>query len=467
MKKLLFLIFLFYSLIGSFSLYGAVSLPSVISNGMVLQQNSEVSLWGWAKPNEMVAISPGWSKQTVTVRADMNARWKATLVTPSAGGPYNITFKASNFIVVSDVLIGEVWLCSGESNMEWSASNGVINSDSVIAAANDPQLRFFSVAQTTADCAQNDCNGIWSNCTPHTMKDFSAVAYFFGSQLRQSLKVPVALIHASWSGSNIETWMDPYWIESKPFLFSSASKIPDSEWNPTKPGKTFFSMIAPLIPYRIAGMLWYQGENNLFNADSYAEMLSAMVDGYRAKWGYVFAFYYAQIAPYQYDQPMAGALIRDEQRQALSSLSHSGMVVLSDVADVMDIQPKNKSIVGDRFASMALNRLYGFDNFPDSGPMFRSLKVEGSRLRVTFDYADDGMYLIGKELNDIYVAGADRIYYKAKAKIDGNSILVWTGNVKFPVAVRYAFGNTQSGNLFNVDGLPASSFRTDNWPLVY
>lgn len=447
--------------------YAAVSLPNIIADGMVLQQNSEVKIWGWAKPNEMISISPGWSKQTVTARADGNARWTATLMTPSAGGPYDIIFKASNLIVVKDVLIGEVWLCSGQSNMEWSASKGILDGDSAIANANDAQLRFFTVSQTTADFVQNDCNGSWSRCTPESMKDFSAVTYFFGKKLRETLKVPVALIHASWGGTNIETWMDPQWIERKPTLSAASSKIPASEWFPTRPGKTFFSMIEPIIPFRIAGMLWYQGENNLFNADSYSELLSAMTEGYRARWGYDFAFYYAQIAPYQYDHPLAGAVVRDEQRQALAFISNSGMVVLSDVADLQNIHPRDKTTVGNRFASLAFNRLYGLSGFPDSGPLFRSIKIEGSRLRITFDHANEGLYFSGDESDDFYIAGADRVYYKAKAKIDGSSILVWSGSVKFPVAVRYAFDNTQCGSLFNKSNLPASCFRTDNWPLVY
>lgn len=467
MKNYLFFFFLVPFVLASNLSYGAISLPSVISNGMVLQQNSEVTLWGWAKPNEEVSITPGWNKQTVTVRADINARWTASLVTPSAGGPYDIAFKASNFIVVTDVLVGEVWLCSGQSNMEWSAALGVLGGDSAIAGANDPQLRFFSVANATADGVQNDCNGTWTPSTPQTMKDFSAVAYFFGRKLRQTLNVPVALINASWGGTNIETWMDPQWIGQKPSLVAAASKIPASELFPTQPGKTFFSMIAPIIPFRLAGMIWYQGESNLFNADSYSEFLTSMVEGYRSRWGYDFAFYYAQIAPYQYAQAITGAVVRDEQRLALNSISHSGMVVLSDVADLNDIHPRNKTTVGERFASLALNRLYGFQNFPSSGPLYRAVKNEGTKIRVSFDYADDGLVCNNKELNGFYVASVDRVFHKAQAKIEGSSVVAWSREVKFPVAVRYAFDNITIGNLFNKAGWPASCFRTDNWPVVF
>lgn len=447
--------------------HGAVSLPAFFSKGMVLQQNSEVTIWGWAKPNEEVAITPGWNRQTITVRADINARWSATLVTPKAGGPYDIAFKASNLIVLNDVLVGEVWLCAGQSNMEWSAAMGIEGGEEAIKEADDPLLRFFTVANATADGVQNDCHGNWVSSTPQTMRNFSAVAYFFGRKLRQTLGVPVALINASWGGTNIETWMDPNWLNQRQTLAAAASKIPASEWFPTQPGKTYHAMIAPLVPYRIAGMLWYQGENNLFNADGYAGLLEAMVDGYRMQWGYDFPFYYAQIAPYRYAQPLAGAVVRDAQRLALNIIPNAGMVVLSDVANLDDIHPRDKTTVGERFATLALNRLYGFNELPSSGPIYRTLKNEGNRIRLYFDAADDGLVCRAKELDGFFVASVDRVFHKAQAKIDGNSVVVWANGVKYPVAVRYAFANDATGNLFNKMGWPASCFRTDNWPLVY
>ncbi len=446
--------------------YGAISLPSVISNGMVLQQNSEVTLWGWAKPNEEVSITPAWNKQTITVLADINARWTAKLVTPSAGGPYDISFKASNFIVVSDVMIGEVWLCLGQNHLVWGTELGLEEDDNAMAGSEDPLLRFFLVAHATADGVQNNCVGSWAWSTPQTRRDFSAVAYSFARRLRQALNVPVALINASWEGTNLETWMDPQWIAQKQSLVAATSKVPNSELYPTQPGKTYFSMVAPIIPYRLGGMICCQGESNLFNAESYAELLTAMVDGYRSRWGYDFAFYYTQIAPCQNEKAIAGAVVRDEQRQALSTISNSGMVVLDDLYGQHDNYLQDKSAEGERFASLALNRIYGFQNMPFSGPLYRSVKNEGNRIRVYFDVADDGLVTSGKELEGFYVASVDRVFYKARAKIEGSSVVIWSSEVKYPVAVRYAFGNATIGNLQNRLGWPASCFRTDNWPIV-
>lgn len=467
MKNFRFVFLLLFVIFALPAGYGAISLPSVISNGMVLQQNSEVTLWGWAKPNEEVSITPGWNRQTVTVRADINARWIAKLVTPSAGGPYDLSFKGSNFIVVSDVMIGEVWLCLGQSNMARRADLELAGDGSGKAESEDPLLRFFSVAHATADGVQNNCSGSWVGSTPQSIRDFSVVAYAFGRRLRQTLNVPVALINVSWEGTNLETWMDPQWIAQKQSLMSATSKVPNSELYPSQPGKTYFSMVAPIIPYRLGGMICCQGESNLFNAESYAELLTAMVDGYRARWGYDFAFYYSQIAPCKNEGAIAGAVVRDEQRQALSTISNSGMVVLDDLCGLHDNYSLDKSAEGERFASLALNRIYGFQNMPFSGPLYRSVKNEGNRIRVIFDGADDGLVMGGKELEGFYVASVDRVFYKARAKIDGSSVVVWSGEVKYPVAVRYAFGSATIGNLQNKLGWPASCFRTDNWPIVY
>lgn len=466
MRKSLFFLLISFMILNNHCAWTAITLPSVISNGMVLQQKSEVTLWGWARPNEEVVVTTGWNKQSVSVRADINARWSVLLKTPQAGGPYDISFKGSNFIVVDDVLIGEVWLCSGQSNMEWSPAQGIDGGEQEILQANDQEIRFFTVANSTADCIQNNCSGNWVKCTPQTMRDFSAVGYFFAKSLREQLKVPVAMIHASWGGTNIETWMNPEWLKEKPLLTQAASKIPVSDLVPTLPGKTYFSMIAPIAPFRLAGMLWYQGESNLFNADAYCELMTSMVGGYRAVWGQELPFLYAQIAPFNYGAGLASAVLRDQQRQALGVIQSSGMVVLSDAGDMNDVHPRNKSLVGNRFAALALNQVYGFKQFADMGPLYRTVRNEGDKIRVHFDSAESGLVADGKELDGFYVASVDRVFKKAKAKIDGNTVVVWADGLKFPVAVRYGFDNAVIGNLKGQSGLPASPFRSDNWPLV-
>lgn len=448
--------------------WAGVSLPALISDGMVLQRNSSVTLWGWAKPQEEVSITLGWNRQTVRAKADVNARWSVLVNTPEAGGPYEIAFKASNFLLVNDVLIGEVWLCSGQSNMEWTPAMGIDNAQEEIDNSTDDNLRFFTVANAAADGLQNDCNGNWVKSVPYTMKDFSAAAYFFGKELRKKLGVPVALINASWGGSNIETWMDPEWIRTSLYVDMATLRLPESDYVPTKPGKLFNAMIAPISNYKIAGMLWYQGESNLFNAGSYGTLLGAMVNGFRAVWGYQFPFYYAQIAPYNYGENDVAAHLRDEQRRAQQLISNSGMIVLSDVGDYNDVHPRNKQAVGTRFAALALKNNYGFENLSAYGPVYQTIKNEGNKIRVVFDM-EPGESLVAKGGNPtgFYVASVDRQFHKADAKIVGNTIIVSSPKVKFPVAVRYAFDNAAAGNIFNSSGLPASCFRSENWPMYF
>ncbi len=442
-----------------------VSLPTIFGNHMVLQQNAEVPFWGWARATEEISITTSWDGKTITTKGDPNAQWKVLLTTPAAGGPYSITIKGYNTIVLEDILIGEVWLCSGQSNMEMSANWGIDNKEEAIKNANHPNIRFFNVAQRTADAPQINLDGQWQVCTPETMQHTSAVAYFFGRELAENLDVPIGLIHSSWGGSPAEAWVNAKVITADETLSTESIKIQEMEWAPREPGKAYNAMLAPIIPYRIAGALWYQGETNTYSPVTYARLLPALINNWRSEWGYEFPFYYVQIAPFNYGRPLEGAVLRDAQRRSMIT-PNTGMVVTSDIGNIDDIHPTNKLDVGLRLANWALNKTYGMKDRPVSGPLFRNMEKEGKRIRIHFDFAENGLMIKGKQLTHFEIAGEDQKFVPAKAKIAGKTIIVWAQQVKDPVAVRFAFTNMSAPNLFNKEGLPASTFRTDDWEIV-
>lgn len=442
-----------------------VSLPAIYDHHMVLQQNAEVPFWGWARPTEEVAITTSWDGKTITTKGDPNAEWKVMLSTPAAGGPYTITIKGYNTVVLEDIMIGEVWLCSGQSNMEMSANWGIENKEEAISNANYPNIRFFNVVQRTAAAPQINLEGRWEVCTPETMQHSSAVAYFFGKELAENLDVPIGLIHSSWGGSPAEAWVNAKVIMADEALATESTKIQEMEWAPREPGKAYNAMLAPIIPYRIAGALWYQGETNTYSPAMYARLLPALIENWRNEWGYVFPFYYVQIAPFQYGRPLEGAILRDAQRRSMIT-PNTGMVVTSDIGNIEDIHPANKLDVGLRLANWALNQTYGRSDLPVSGPLFKSMEKEGKRVRIHFNFAENGLVAKGGKLTYFEIAGADQKFVPAKAKIDGSTVVVWAPSVKDPMAVRFAFTNTAEPNLFNKEGLPASTFRTDEWEVA-
>ncbi|WP_017733942.1 sialate O-acetylesterase [Nafulsella turpanensis] len=441
-----------------------VGLPAIFSNHMVLQQNTEVVIWGWAKALEEVSVSGSWNQDTVKTVANANAQWQVSLKTPPAGGPYTLTIKGYNTIVLEDVLIGEVWFVSGQSNMEWSTRAGIDNAEQAIREADYPAIRFFNVEHRTADVPQIDLGGHWAASSPETMIDFSAIAYFFGRELHQELDVPIGLINSSWGGTPAEVWVKPAIISENSELAAAATKIAEAPWCPHLPGKAYHAIVAPIIPFKIAGVLWYQGETNTAAPQAYEKLLPALIASWRSEWGYDFPFYFAQIAPFQYGRPMEGVLLRDAQRKSLA-VPKTGMVVLSDIGNTENIHPTNKLDVGKRFANIALNRTYGREHFPVSGPLYREMKVENNKIRLYFDYAENGLKIKGKKLTQFEIAGEDRQFVPATARIKGNTIVVSAPKVKNPVAVRFAWSNTAEPNLFNTEDLPASSFRTDDWPI--
>lgn len=441
--------------------FANVTLPAQFSDHMVLQQNEDVKIWGWANPSEEVVIKPSWSGIEYKIKANNQAYWEIKVKTPKAGGPYLIKINGYNEIILRDVLIGEVWLCSGQSNMEMSAAWGIKNGEEEIKNANHPNIRFFTVAKTSAISPQNDLHGVWEVCTPETMKNSSAIAYYFAQRLQEDLKdVPIGLMVSAWGGTPAEIWMPEEIIKNDEILSEAANKLTPVEWGPTEPARAYNSMVNPLVGYNIAGVLWYQGEANV-GASNYDKTLKALINSWRAIWKKDFPFYYVQIAPYDYGKDHFGGVeIRDAQRKVLEKVANAGMVVISDVSPTDDIHPKDKKPVGERLANLALANHYKTYFKEVNGPLYKGISIKNKDVIVHFDNAE-GLYFTNIKTSLFEVAGEDRIFHIAKVKLKNNEITISSKEVKLPKYVRFAWGNTSVSNLFNKVNLPASSFTSE------
>ena len=456
-KLIVFVLFLIFSNTASAN----VTLPNIFSDNMVLQRNSEVTFWGFANPQEEVVITPSWNKETYKIKASNQAKWEIVIPTPKEGGPYTITIKGYNEIFLKNILIGEVWICSGQSNMEMNASWGIENSDEAVKNALNPNIRFFLVPKLTATTPQNNISGTWTECSPETMKYFSAVGYFFGKRLQEELKnVPIGLISSNWGGTPAEIWMPEEVIQNDAVLLEAAKTRKEESYGPNQPGRAFNAMIYPLTKFKIAGALWYQGESNV-GSTVYDKTLSGLITSWRKLWKYDFLFYYVQIAPYKYGEDhFGGSVIRDAQRKVLQEVPNTGMVVTSDISPIDDIHPKDKKSVGIRLANLALANTYKANTALVNGPLYKGISIEKNKITATFDYAE-GLYFKDKKADLFEVAGADNVFYKANAVIKNNTVVLQSDKVKAPVKVRYAWKNTDQATLFNKANLPASSFITE------
>lgn len=451
--------------------FAQIHLPSFFSNNMVLQQKCETPIWGWAEPGTHISITPSWSNTQYQTSTDHEGKWFVRITTPSAGGPYSIII---NEDTLTNVMIGEVWLCSGQSNMQW-ALNQSENADQEVPKADYRDIRLFYAARDHSRTPNKDVYGRWEECTPKTAGTFSAVAYYFGRELYKELHVPIGLLHFSWGGSTVQAWTNPEVLRTTPegryFLEKFKQKIDTTApgelpRNYRDPGANYYGMIKPLIPYGIKGVIWYQGENNVFDYQIYRNSFETMIKNWRDEWGQGdFPFYFVQLAPYHYSKKVVGAALRDAQRRSMD-IPNTGMVVTLDIGDTTNIHPKNKLDVGKRLSLWALAKTYGKANIVYSGPIYKAMKVERHKIRISFDYTGSGLYCKGDKLTCFTIAGNDKVFYPADAVIDGNTILVSSDKVKNPVAVRFAFENTDVPNLFNKEGLPASTFRTDNWDII-
>ncbi|MFS4418740.1 sialate O-acetylesterase [Maribacter sp. 2307ULW6-5] len=437
-----------------------ISLPAIFSDDMVLQRESKVLLYGWANPNEKVLITTGWDQREYELKTGTDAKWSLEVQTPGAGGPYTLGFKGgANAIVLENVMIGEVWLCSGQSNMEWSARNGIDHATEEIEQANYPQIRLFTVAKRSAPYPQEDVHGQWAVCSPDTMANFSAVAYFFARKVQAETGMAIGLIDAAWGATSAEVWTPEAVFLAHPKLAAQQKRIKPNPWVTTERSRLYNAMIAPLRPFAIAGVLWYQGESNTANGETYAELFTQMIRAWRKEWGHDFPFYYAQIAPYKYNRPEEGAVVRDQQRRVLAAVPNTGMVVTSDIGNVEDIHPQNKQDVGLRLARLALKRHYGMEVGEVNGPLYKGLENTGKGLTVHFDHAEGLHFKNGGEAA-FEVAGEDGVFHPAKARIKDDAVLLRSKKVPRPVHVRFAWANVVLAQLFNAAGLPASTFTS-------
>lgn len=454
------------------SLFAQITLPSLFADNMVLQQNFEAPVWGWAEPGTEITVSGTWSRMPAkSAVADQDGKWMVKLKTTDAGGPYQLYI---NDIVIQNVMLGEVWICSGQSNMQMNVKD-CENAKDEIAKADYPNIRFFYVARDNADDPSRNCYGSWETCSPKNTKSFSAVAYYFGRELNEKLQTPIGLINVSMGGSSAQAWINNNVLQSTTEGQFYIEKYKEKSKNAApgivprdhqSPSSLYNAMLHPLIPYGIKGAIWYQGEANTQEHYLYKNLMTTLITSWRDEWGQGnFPFYFVQLAPFNYEQEIIGAALRDAQRKTLD-VPNTGMAVTLDIGNPDNIHPVKKIEVGCRLALWALANSYGKEKLVFTGPIYKSMKNDKKKIVLTFDYVGSGLECGGDELTCFTIAGNDRLFYPAEAKIENNTVLVSSKKVKDPVAVRFAFENGDEPNFFNKEGLPASTFRTDDWDIL-
>ena len=464
-KRILLCLYVLFCMAAS----AEVVLPKMFSDGMVLQRETQANLWGEARKNSTVKITTSWNQKTYTAKTDRDGRWKQAVTTPEAGGPYSISFDDGEKTVLQDILIGEVWICSGQSNMEMQMkgfkAQPVEGAISDCLHSRDPQLRMFTVKRNSQFAPVDTVSGSWMDATPLHVRDFSATAYYFGRELRQVLDIPIGLIVASWGGSACEAWMTAEWLRAFP-----DAKIPQSATDIKSQNRTptvlYNGMLHPLIGYTMRGVIWYQGEDNVPRYATYADMLSTMIRGWRTEWQQGdFPFYYCQIAPYDYsliNWDVNSALLREQQAKVERKVENCAMAVLMDAGLEYGIHPRKKRQAGERLAYLALGKIYGVGDIPEFA-LYEGVEFKSDIAVVRFDRSKEWVYFDKGTTSELFeIAGADREFHPAQAWIERNRVYLRSDQVKEPVAVRYAFRNWADGDLF-CDGLPISSFRSDEW----
>lgn len=477
-----------------------VSLAGLFQDNLVFQRDRPVPIWGRADPGERVTVT--FAGQEVSTSTPADGRWILYLdPLETRSEPAEMIVTGNNRLAVNNILVGEVWLCSGQSNMAWLVKNSD-HAKEEMAGADYPQIRVFTVEKEVSKTPTDALKGSWIQSRPATAGNFTAVGYFFARDIHRKLGVPVGIIHSSWGGTPVEAWMSPAALASDPafeIVFKrwkeameaypdrkaaydkelvawteeqAAAKAEGKPFSKTKalpprdpesrdlPSGLFNAMINPVLPYSIRGVLWYQGENNGPRATEYHKLFAAMITYWRAHFGQGdFPFYWVQLANYK--TPQDWALLREAQTQTLS-LPETGQAVAIDIGNPDDIHPRNKQEVARRLALMAKARVYGIPG-DDSGPMFQSAEREKNGIRVRFSHAVTGLIARDRPLQSFELAGRDKIFWPADAEIDGDTVMVTSREVKEPIEVRYAWSSSPIANLYNGAGLPAVPFRSDDW----
>lgn len=461
--------------------YATIRLPALVGDHMVLQRDVKVPVWGWAAPGEKVILT-FQGKTYVAVPAN-TGKWQVTLPAAPAGGPYTMTIQGQSTLTIQDILVGDVWLASGQSNMELPLRDPnapkpnsypvVVNAEQEVAAADFPQIRQFTVKKQVANQPRTESEGYnWKLCSPSTAGQFAAVPYFFARDLYQRYKVPIGIISSPWGGTPAEAWVSGEALKVLPDFQAKVAEVEtrtvQENNDPNTASGLFNGMIAPLIPYAVKGIIWYQGESNADRAEQYRTLFPALIKDWRGRWGYEVPFLFVQLANFKEVSPEPAesdwAELREAQALALA-LPRTGMAVAIDIGDGKDIHPANKQDVGRRLALVARKVVYNDKKVVAAGPTFQSMRVTGNKVQLRFTDTGSGLQAKGNDgvLKGFAVAGADKKFHWATARLEGQNVVVSCEAVPTPVAVRYAWASNPEANLYNREGLPAAPFRTDQW----
>lgn len=454
--------------------YGKIRLPYFFSDNMVLQRDSKPAVWGWTDSKNTVTITTSWNKMKYIIKPQVDGSWKVNLTTTKAGGPYSMTISDGNPVTLKNILMGDVWLCSGQSNMEMpmkgfkdqpiSHSN-----DYIFNAAND-EIRIFTVPRSVNTTPSDTIKmATWKMANPIDVANFSATGYLFGKFLQDKLKVPIGLVNISYGGTPVEAFMSEESLKNYPEIKLPATD--EAKLTNKFPTSVYNAMMHPFIGYAIKGGIWYQGETNADRPKQYEALFPDFVKMLRDQFNIgEFPFYYVQIAPYDYNQNRKpgskrtnSAFLRDAQRKTVDKIPNSGMVVTLDIGNKTYIHPWDKETVSKRLAMLALNKTYGYKGFMAESPLYESVAYRNDTALIQFRNAPNGLTTYGKPITNFEIAGADKKFYPANARIVSGKIEVYSTDVQNPEAVRYAFSDYTVGELFNMEGLPVSTFRTDDW----
>ena len=446
------------------TLQAQIQLPAIFSDHMVLQQNSEAKIWGWGNSAETILIIPQWAPgDTIKTRVNNQGQWEAKIKTSIAGGPY--TLKIANkkqTVELKNVMLGEVWLCSGQSNMEWSVNHGIKNGEQEAKEADYNNLRIFHLPKQGANTPQNNCRGLWEESSPESMRKTSAIGYFFGRYLSEKLNVPIGIIVSAWGGTTAEVWTPREVVEQDNLL--SQNKYNDTPWKPKNPGILYNQMINPVMPFQIAGCIWYQGESNHEYASNYGLLMEKMIESWRKGFGSNFPFYFVQIAPFKYNSAEnTPALLREQQEEVARRVPYTALINISDlVENVNDIHPRDKRNAGERLANLALGKTYKKKTGAYYCPTFSSSETVKDKIIIYFNDKESKPICKEKIIIGLTICGSDKKYVKAEGKLKGNRLIVWSPQIKAPKAVRYCFDDATIGNLRSEEGMPILPFRTNN-----
>ncbi len=472
LKTILICVFLFLG----FQVTAQIELPALFSDNMILQQQTVVPVWGWGQKNSEYTIETSWNKKSFRVKSDQQGKWKTRIETPETGGPFTMTVSNDNDqTTLENIMIGEVWLCSGQSNMEMPLKGfpgqPVAGGNEEIVRSRNKNIRLITIPRDSKVTPKNDFDGGWQEASPEYVSDFSATAWYFGSLLNDALDVPVGLIHVSYGGSNVEAWMSEEMLKD----FDSIS-VPQKKEDIGEPNRTatalYNGMLSPVIGYGIKGTIWYQGESNYDRPFQYKHLFKKMVSEWRREWKQgEFPFYFAQIAPFEYSvftpdtmvEKYNSAYVREAQLQASKEIPNSGIAILTDVGERDNIHPAQKKKGGERLAYLALAKTYGLKGFEYESPEFNALEIKDNTVIVSFNNVPNGITSRGKKVTGFEIAGKNKVFHKAEAEVRRKSVVLSSSEVKDPVAVRYLFDDYVEAQLWSTGGLPISSFRTDDW----